>query len=265
MSYSGHLLKMKTRYADPIEYTLGLGDDEVFMNDFIGKPVSITFNGQINCIVCGNRTKKAFGQGFCYPCFANAPQAAECIIRPELCRAHLGEGRDVEWERTHHLQTHYVYLAVASGIKVGVTRGDQIPTRWIDQGAWKGIKLAETPNRYLAGRIEVELKQHISDKTNWQKMLKNIQAVDIDPIAERERMKAELPEELQQYCLDDSEVIEINYPVIKFPEKVKSLNLDKTPEVGGTLTGIKGQYLMFDELNVINVRKFSGYFVELSA
>ena len=65
-----------------------------------------------------NGQKKSFNQGYCYTCFQNSPMSSECIIKPELCRAHLGEGRDMEWEREHHLKDHYVYLAVSSGVKV---------------------------------------------------------------------------------------------------------------------------------------------------
>ena len=161
MSFSGNLSKMKTSLGSEVEYTLVLGDDSIEMNDFIGASIHLSFNGRINCVSCGNLTKKAFGQGFCYSCFINSPMNAECIIRPELCEAHLGKGRDVEWEIKHHLQPHYVYLAMTSKVKVGVTRGDQIPTRWIDQGAWKALPIARTENRHEAGVIEVALKPHL--------------------------------------------------------------------------------------------------------
>jgi len=147
MTASGNLSKMRTQIDGEVEYTLVLGDDHIEMNDLIGTEISLSFTGQINCVSCGKLAKKAFGQGFCYPCFINSPMNAECIIRPELCEAHLGKGRDPEWEKKHHLQKHNVYLALTSKVKVGVTRHDQIPTRWIDQGAWKALVIAETENR----------------------------------------------------------------------------------------------------------------------
>jgi hypothetical protein len=210
-------------------------------------------------------TKKSFGQGFCYPCFINSPENAECIVKPELCRGHLGEGRDVEWEKAHHVQPHYVYLALSSDVKVGVTRNIQVPTRWIDQGASQAIILAETPYRQLAGEIEVALKNYLPDKTNWQRMLKNEVAQGVD-LAERKRLAAGfLPEHLQQYVATSDAITSIVYPVLRYPQKVKSLSLEKQPEINGVLAGIKGQYLIFEDGSVTNIRNQSGYVIELNA
>ena len=260
---TGTLLKMETEFSEPIIYKLKLGNEKVIMNQLIGSEISIKYQGEIYCLSCGKKTPKSFAQGFCYKCFLSSPETSECILRPELCEAHLGISRDMEWSKEHCLSDHYVYLALSSGLKVGVTREGQIPTRWIDQGAWKAIKLAMTPNRYLAGTIEVELKKHMSDKTSWQKMLQNQLASDIDLVEEKQKAWELLDPDLQQYVIDDDEVLEINYPVNKYPEKVKSLNLDKTPEISGTLTGIKGQYLIFNDEQVINIRTYSGYKISL--
>ena len=164
---------MSTVLNESVKYILSLGDDKIIMNDLIGKIISFKWTGKIICISCGNNINKSFAQGFCYPCFLKVPQTSECILRPELCQAHEGITRDMDWARQHCLQDHFVYLAISSGLKVGVTRSEQIPTRWIDQGAWKAIRLSKTPNRYIAGLIEVALKAHVSDRTQWQRMLKN--------------------------------------------------------------------------------------------
>ena len=211
---------------------------------------------------CGNY-RKIFAQGFCYDCFNNAPEAAECIINPELCKAHLGEGRDIEWEKAHHLKPHFVYFAVASSLKVGVTRDTQIPTRWIDQGASYAIKIAETPYRQLAGEIEVALKAEYTDKTNWRRMLKN-EIADYDLEDEKWQLEELLPPSLSQYMTEDDEIVQINYPVLEFPEKIKSVGFDKVPEVTGKLMGIKGQYLILDNHRVLNVRKHEGYYIDLN-
>lgn len=264
MTYSGNLLKMKTHLDTPVRYELALGEHLVSMNELIGEKVQIRYEGRINCKVCGRKTAKVFGQGFCYPCFMNAPENSPCIVRPELCEAHLGKGRDVEWETKNHLQPHVVYLALSSGVKVGVTRQDQVPTRWIDQGAWKAIRLAEVPYRNLAGQIEVALKEHLADKTNWQQMLKNILAEDVDLLAEKARIQSLLPTDLQQYASPHDEITEIIYPVDQYPQKIKSINLDKAPEINARLEGIKGQYLLFEGGEVINIRKYEGYWVEVA-
>lgn len=259
----GNLSKMKTTLDDPIQYHLSLSE-ELCMNDLVGQEISLTWSGRINCTSCGKVTKKSFGQGFCYSCFISSPNAAECILRPELCRAHLGEGRDPEWEEKHHNQPHVVYLAASSAVKVGVTRAQQVPTRWIDQGASAAIRLAEVPNRYEAGRIEVSLKAFFTDKTSWQRMLKNEVDESIDLEDEKWSLEDQLPQDIIEYFSEDDEIIELNYPVIEFPEKVKSIGFDKVPTIHGKLMGIKGQYLIFEGGLVLNIRKHTGYYVEIN-
>jgi len=263
MRYNGTLLKMETKLANPIEYELPIGDELVYMNHLIGKYIAFKWLKEIYCVVCGRKTNKSFAQGFCYPCFLNAPETSECIFRPELCRAQDGIARDMEWAENHCLQDHIVYLAISSGVKVGVTRSVQIPTRWIDQGAWQAIKLAKTPNRYTAGLIEVALKEHISDRTNWQRMLKNQLIEGVDLTVAKKEMIAYLPSEVQNYISEDDDITEINYPVNEYPEKVKSLSFDKLEEITGRLWGVKGQYLIFDDGTVLNMRKHTGYMVKL--
>lgn len=261
----GQVKKMRVELGEPIQYFMRLGDQEVAMNELIGKSISLKFAGVITCIACGKQTKKSFGQGFCYPCFMEAPEASECIIKPELCEAHLGKGRDPEWEKANHLQDHYVYLAASSAIKVGVTRENQIPTRWIDQGASSAIKLAKTPNRYLAGLIEVALKGQMTDKTNWRKMLKNEVLENPGLVEFKQDVLASLDEELRQYAVAEDEVIALDYPVNEYPEKVKSVGFDKLPEITGKLHGIKGQYLLLDDNRVLNIRKHTGYHLGFAA
>ena len=263
MRYNGTLLKMETKLANPIEYELPIGDELVYMNHLIGKYIAFKWLKEIYCVVCGRKTNKSFAQGFCYPCFLNAPETSECIFRPELCQAQDGIARDMDWAEAHCLQDHFVYLAISSGVKVGVTRSGQIPARWIDQGAWQAIKLAETPNRYTAGLIEVALKEHISDRTNWQRMLKNQLIEGVDLTVAKKEMVARLPLGLQTYISKKNDIAEINYPVNEYPEKVKSLSFDKLEEITGRLWGVKGQYLIFDDGTVLNMRKHTGYMVEL--
>ena len=265
MEWQDNLSKMRTEYTSPVKYFLKLGEDEVLMNSLIDQKIRIQFTGTINCVACGRNIKKAFGQGFCYPCFMKSPLNSECIIRPELCMAHEGKGRDPKWEKEHHDQPHIVYIALTGAIKVGVTRTDQIPTRWIDQGAWKAIKFACTPFRQIAGLIESNLKNHLSDKTNWQKMLKNEMDHSADLVTEKIRISELMPPEFKEYFLpDDNEILTFEYPVLGYPEKIKSINLDKEPSFQGRLIGIRGQYLIMSDNRVINLRKYSGYQIRLS-
>ncbi|MEM9832974.1 MAG: DUF2797 domain-containing protein [Bacteroidota bacterium] len=264
MNHEGNLRKMSTRLTAPVEYTLLLNEEELAVNELIGKEISLRFDGQINCINCGRLTKKSFAQGFCYPCFKKSPQNSECIIRPELCRAHLGEGRNLDWEKKHHLQPHIVYLAQTDVVKVGVTRSTQVPTRWIDQGAWKATPIASVPYRYLAGAIEVALKAHFTDKTNWRNMLKDETNDELSLATFQQQVQEFIPQEFSEYYIADAPITEIEYPVLNYPNKVKSISLDKQPEIEGRLTGIRGQYWLLGDGRVFNVRNHGGYYVYLS-
>lgn len=263
MKYEGNILKMSTKLGEHVHYHLNISSDKVYMNELIGKEIQLTYLDQINCIRCGRKTNKSFFQGYCYPCFMKAPETAPCIVNPEKCQAHEGIARDMEWSKDHCLIDHYVYLAVSSGLKVGVTRHNQIPTRWMDQGAHKAIKLAKTPNRHVAGLIEVDLKQFLADKTNWQQMLKNQVKRHVDLFEEKKKASTNLSGELQQYLINQDELTEIVYPVEEYPSKVKSLSFDKIRQYSGKLVGIKGQYLIFDDNMVFNVRKHNGYLAQI--
>ena len=259
----GNVRKMKSDFKAPIEYSMILSEHILPLNDHIGSNIKLDWSGIIHCVKCGNKTNKSFFQGFCYPCFISAPESSECILKPELCQAHEGISRDMEWSEKYCLSNHYVYLSLTSGIKVGVTRYTQIPTRWIDQGAIKALKIAKTPNRYLAGAIEVKLKEFVSDRTSWQRMLKNDVNQDIDLYGYRETLKENLPSDLKTYVLNEEREKIIAYPMNKYPEKIKSINFEKVKEFEGKLTGIKGQYIYIDNQFVVNMRKYSGFYFNI--
>lgn len=264
-SISGPISKMKVHLEEEVQYQLHLGDEVIEMNPLVGQHIQMVWTKQILCSVCGNPTNKSFA-GSCYTCFSTAPENSECIINPELCLAHLGQGlRDADWDDKHHNKPHFVYLALTDTVKVGVTRHDQVPTRWIDQGAWKAIRLAEVPYRQLAGEIEVALKEYMTDKTNWRNMLRDIRNEEVDLEEAKYEIVDYLDESLQDFVTEDDEVMELKYPVIKYPEKVNSINFDKVPEINGRLAGIRGQYLIFSDGRVINLRRHSGYVIEFSS
>lgn len=261
---------MKTQLSDQVIYHLPIEKELISLNELIGNNISLKYENEIYCTFCEKKINKSF-QGFCYNCFVSAPEAADCILRPELCLAHEGKGRNIEWEKKHHLQEHFVYLALSNSVKVGVTRSTQVPTRWIDQGASSVIRLAKVPYRYLAGVIEVEMKKYFTDKTNWQKMLtlslasfpaeRGITCISEFIVAEKRRAREFFSTEIQQYYSEDDIITTLNYPVLKYPEKVKSIDFEKQNVLAGKLIGIKGQYLMFEDNSVVNVRKYEGYVV----
>ncbi len=250
----------------PARYTLRAGEHRLDLNARLGKTLRLTHTGAIACTHCGRTTRKSFGQGYCYPCFKRLAQCDTCIVKPETCHFDQGTCREPEWGERHCLQPHVVYLANSSGLKVGITRKTQLPTRWLDQGAIQALPILEVDTRQQSGFVEMLFKEQVADRTNWRAMLKG----EVDPMnlrTERDRLLASLSNGLQglreRFGADslrvlDAEPLTLDYPVLQAPTKVVSHNLDKTPTVGGTLMGLKGQYLMFDT-GVINLRKYTGY------
>lgn len=252
---------MRAVAETPIKYFLQIGDFEISMNTIIGKNIKIEFENKINCIHCSAQTKTSFHQGYCYSCFTSLPQCDSGVLFPDKDMSHLGISRDMEWSKENSLIDHFVYLAYTGDLKVGVTRHTQIPTRWIDQGAIAAIRFAKTPYRNLAGVIETEMKKYVSDKTNWSKMLQ-AEIHDVDLIAEKKRLSEYLPVDLKKYLTTNNSITILKYPYIHNAEKLSVINLDKTNSIEGLLLGIKGQYLIFSDGRVINIRKHNGYFIE---
>ncbi len=273
--YIGHLRKMQVHYInrhEPVSYSLVLDEQQIPLNPLLGQKVTLRFNGQIHCIECRRKSSKSFNQGYCYPCFKKLAACDSCIMSPEKCHFAAGTCREPEWGMQHCMQMHYVYLANTSGIKVGITRGDQLPVRWIDQGAVQALPIYQVSSRYHSGLLEVIYKQEVSDRTQWQRMLKG-QAESLDLHAEQHNLAnhfttriEELAEQLPDNAivpLKNEPISEFLYPVLDYPDKIKSFNMDKEPLVEGMLMGIKGQYLILDT-GVINIRKFSAYEIEFS-
>jgi len=266
----GILRKMTTDLQATVNYHLPVADQLIALNPLIGKPIKLTFTGAIACIHCQRPMKKSFNQGYCYPCFRSLAQCDLCIMKPETCHYEAGTCREPKWGDEFCFQAHYVYLANSSGIKVGITRHTQIPTRWMDQGAVQALPILKVQSRFISGLAEVVIAEHVSDKTSWQRMLKNLQE-PVDLVAKRDELlatcQAPIAAIIERFgeqsieLLPDAAVVDINYPVEQYPSKVKSFNFDKQPEVEGVLKGIKGQYLLLDT-GVINIRKFTGYEIE---
>lgn len=267
MRITGNLRKMAVSLAKPVEYSLRLNEQNYPLNSYIGEIIKFSFTGNINCVHCNRDIKKTFNQGYCFPCLRSLAQCDSCIIKPENCHYHLGTCREPVWADNHCMQPHIVYLSNSSGLKVGITRETQIPTRWIDQGAIQALPIAKVSNRYLSGLFEVICKPYVKDKTNWRKMLTN-QVESIDLCVERDNLLNKISDKIDLLRADfaeknieiikDKTITNINYPVSQYPIKISSINLDKTPSFEGILHGIKGQYLL-TSAGVINLRKYGGY------
>lgn len=269
----GILHKMHTQLAAPVQYELVLDGQRIALNPLLGKTISLVHTGHIACVHCHRAIKKSFDQGYCYPCFTALAQCDMCIMKPETCHYADGTCREPGWGLAFCFQPHIVYLANSSGVKVGITRQTQMPTRWLDQGAVQALPIFKTYSRHIAGLMEVAIARHVSDKTSWQQMLK-CQATAVDLPAKRDELvalcAAPLADLRQRFgaeaieLLTTAAALDIHYPVDTYPVKVKSFNFDKDPQVSGVLHGIKGQYLLLDT-GVINLRKYTGYEVRFAA
>ncbi len=267
---SGTLTKMPAHTSSTLEYVLPVGDSQVALTPFLGKPLTLKHTGQIFCSHCGKKTKKSYSQGHCFVCMKKLASCDMCIMKPETCHYDQGTCREPEWAQIHCMVDHYVYLSNTSSLKVGITRHTQIPTRWIDQGATQGLPIIKAKTRHLSGLIEIAIAKHIADKTNWRTLLKQDgEPLDLHQYATDllAQVKPELLAIKQQHGEDafefiDHAITELHYPVLQHPSKIVSHNFDKNPVVSGVLQGIKGQYLIFDT-GVINIRKFSSYHVEV--
>jgi hypothetical protein len=259
---TGPIAKMRTRPESPVRYELPIGDAAVPLNGLLGRPIRFRHTGRIFCSNCGNLTKTSFSQGYCFRCMQTLAQCDMCIVKPELCHFHLGTCREPEWGEKHCMIEHTVYLANSSGLKVGITRTHQMRTRWMDQGAIQALPIVRVKNRLDSGKVEIALSRHVADKTNWRAMLQG-KNERVDLKAERDKLFADWGAELPGERLQEEEHA-FEYPVLAYPTKLVSLNLDKQPEVAGELQGIKGQYLILST-GVINMRKYGGYELEWEA
>ncbi|MDA8962387.1 DUF2797 domain-containing protein [Congregibacter sp.] len=269
----GAIRKMRSELSEgPVDYALPMGESSVALNALLGQSISLSFLGAIHCVHCGRKTKKSFNQGFCYPCFQRLAQCDSCIMSPQKCHYAAGTCREPEWGEANCMVDHFVYLANTSALKVGITRHTQLPTRWIDQGATQALPAFRVASRLDSGLVEVAFAAHVADKTAWQRMLKGANE-PMDLPRERERLMETCADAIEQLRkergldaitpLDAGNVTDIDYPVLEYPSKVKSMTFDKMPEVAGTLLGIKAQYLIFD-IGVINMRRHAGYQLALS-
>jgi hypothetical protein len=265
--WHGTLTKMRVVHDEPVSYFLrdGWHDpdarvEDLPVNALLGRSLELRFDGEIHCVYCGRKTKKTFNQGFCFPCSQARAEADICMVKPELCH-YFEDGnpcRDDAFAQAKCFAPHILYASLTSGLKVGITRHTNVPSRWIDQGAVRAIPLAELPSRREVGLVEHELAESFADRTHWMRMLKE-EAPEGDLAEMAETVLDELEEMGVDELPEDDRVEHVfRYPVLVYPDKVKSFNLDKSPTVGGVLQGIKGQYMIFDSA-VINVRKYTGY------
>lgn len=269
----GALSKMSARLESPVQYSFRLDDQLIAVNPLIGKTLRLEFLGAIHCSHCGRKTKTSFSQGYCYPCMQKLAQCDVCIMSPERCHYDAGTCREPSWGEQFCMTDHVVYLANSSGVKVGITRATQVPTRWIDQGATQALPIMRVATRQQSGFVEDLLRSQVADKTNWRALLKG-DAAPVDLEAVRNEILSVCAEGMQQLQqrfgiqaiqpVNDVQTLQIGYPIEAYPPKITSFNLDKNPIAEGTLTGIKGQYLLFDT-GVINIRKYTAYQLAVSS
>lgn len=255
-----------------VEYKFVLDRSEIDLPFNLGQELEIEWTGNIYCTSCGTKTPKSYSQGHCFKCFKTKAECDLCIMKPETCHYHLGTCREDDFAHNVCFQPHIVYLANSSALKVGITRVSHMPDRWLDQGATQALPIMKVGSRRLSGQLETMFGSLVADKTDWRKLLKG-EAEPLKLTEQRDQLIEEFAPKIQTIREEFSQNLEFNetvelledelprefvYPVEQYPEKIKSLNLDKTPKIRGVLQGIKGQYLIFD-IGVINIRKYTGY------
>ncbi|MDH5581293.1 MAG: DUF2797 domain-containing protein [Bdellovibrionales bacterium] len=274
----GNIEKLRTELNDKVQYQFCVRPDPnskeielMDMNPLIGSKIRIEFKGLIHCTFCGRETKKSFSGGYCFPCSQSLAQCDLCVLRPHTCHYDNGTCREPEWGEKNCMIPHYVYLSNTTGVKVGITKHTQIPTRWIDQGAIEAIPILKVGTRYQSGVFEKLFSQEVDDKTNWRSLITG-KITQIDLESTRDRLFEILGDEIDELeekfggdyveILEDESLTRINYPVINYCSKAKSLNLEKMEVIEDELLGIKGQYFIF-ETGAINIRKYIGYKVKI--
>jgi hypothetical protein len=264
MKITGNILKLENENLSEVNYKLPLGEENLHLNPLIGKKIKIEFDGTINCIHSGKKIKKTYGEGYSYEAFIKLAACDICIVKPELCHFAKGTCREPEWGQKHCFQPHYIYLANTSHLKVGITREENIPYRWMDQGAIEALPIIKVQDRFTAGKIEVHLAEQLNDKTDWRKMLKNENEV-INLFEEAASLLKwfKIHPLDEKYEILEPKIYKFYYPVLEYPKKINSLSLDKNPIIEGKLMGIKGQYLLLD-CGVLNIRKHQGYKISLT-
>lgn len=268
----GAVSKMQIALDEPAQYNFRIDDEAYGLNALIGETLRLEYLGEINCTHCDRKIKKSYAQGYCYPCFRSLARCDTCIMSPEKCHFDAGTCREPEWAQEFCMTDHFVYLANSTGVKVGITRATQLPTRWLDQGAIQAVPIFRVATRQQSGFVEDALRSQVGDRTNWRALLRG----DVEPVD-----LLQVRDQILDSCEDsilalqarfglqaiqpitDVDVLEMAYPVEAYPEKISSFNLDKKPIAEGTLTGIKGQYLLFDT-GVINIRKYTAYQLSVS-
>lgn len=268
---AGPLRKMRASGTDVVSYELVLGESTIAANALIGRELALRFDGTITCIHCGAGTRRSYAQGHCYPCFKKLAACDLCVVSPDRCHYDAGTCREPDWGERNCMRPHLVYLANSSGLKIGLTRDDALPTRWIDQGATEAMPIARVDTRQQAGFVEKAVGMHVSDRTDWRTMVgRAAETIDLARAWRRLRglsapaladVRARFGEGAIR-LLEHEPVTRIVYPVEHFPRQPRAFNLDRERLVEGVLLGIKGQYLLLDS-GVLNVRRFTSYHVEL--
>ena len=257
-TYTGYIRELQITDDSPAQYQLLLDANLIPLNPLLGCGLEVRFLGQIECAECGQLTKKSYGGGYCYPCFATLARCDLCVMSPDRCHFHLKTCRDPEWGESFCMQPHTVYLANSSGLKVGITRQGRETKRWLDQGATQGLPLLTTTTRKEAGEVEVIIAKQLSDRTNWR-LLVSQETSPVNLADERNQLRGDL--DLPNVVWSMESERQFQFPVRQYSPAV-NFSLHKQT-VRGNLIGMKGQYLLFDN-GALNISRHRSYHIELT-
>ena len=230
--------------------------------------VRLRYIGGAVCSACGTSLapQRPRGSAYCFRCFRTLARNDLCVMAPHRCHLHAGTCREPEWADGFCMQPHTVYLALTSGLKVGVTRQVRAERRWLDQGAWLALPIAETPTRRAAGFVEHRLAERVPDRTDWRKLvgtepgpqtLRDGQRVLVETAEDLRAWVGELvslapawvpPEEAAAMAwLPATDTVAFAYPVqMRAPPRRIRVSAER-PEFAGNLCGVLGRYLLFPQ------------------
>lgn len=247
---------------EPARYWLRAGNEELALGAAFGCGVEISYLHTITCTHCGDATRRSYGGGYCYRCFAELARCDLCVVSPDRCHFAVGTCREPDWGQRFCMRGHVVYLANSSGPKVGLTAAGNELGRWLDQGATQGLVILTTATRADAGHAEVALAQRLADRTDWRALVSR-DAPPADLPALRDQLRSAAPALPSSASWCTAAVHELCFPVRRYPRRPTLLRLLERPVVRGNLLGAKGQYLLFDH-GVFNVRHHTAYHVRVT-
>lgn len=180
-------------------------------------------------------------------CTGYAPEPGERTVCPEFRKIQKGSqcpecrGKDiysgyVRGDTEAEIDGDFsVYLAqIGKKLKVGVTRSEKIPKRWIEQGADYGAEIASG----LSSKEALEEEQRITDENGVKQRIRKESKIS-KPGSQR------LQKKLDELGFD-AEIVDVQ-KLTAYP-RVSVARLDRSGVLRGEIKAVKGQIVFTDRV-----------------